>query len=152
MDDNVLIAIGAGVIAIAIIVFLITRRRQPVEAAPPPPPKEYEVTLYSGGQVAKTFTSTRISTGDGKGYAVELGNNEYSIFGGNYVIEPKGSAKNPLRTPGSKYVVRLYSGGISVRTWYAVRTSTGNGKVYVLPEGADEYTIIGGTYLVEPTT
>ncbi len=152
MDGNVLLAIAGGIVAIAVVVYLLTRRRQPVEEAPPPPPREYEVTLYSGGEVAKTFTSSRISTGDGKGYAVELGNVEYSIFGGNYVIEPKGSAKNPLRTPGSKYVVRLYSGGKAVREWYAVRTSTGNGKVYVLPEGADEYTIIGGTYLVEPTT
>ena len=38
------------------------------------------------------------------------------------------------------------------REWYATQVSTSKSGVYVLPEGATDYTVVGGTFLVEPLT
>jgi len=144
----VLIAIASLCLIVAIVKVLRPKRER-VEAAPPPP-RQYEVTLYSGGEAVKSFYSAQISSGDAKGYAVAEGHTEWSTFGGSFVVEPKGSAKTATRTPASKYKVTLFSGNKAVREWFAPQTSSGTGKIYVMPEGADDWTIIGGTFLVEP--
>ena len=97
-----------------------------------------------------SLAETHWRAGDAKGYAVAEGHTEWSTFGGSFVVEPKGSAKTATRTPASKYKVTLFSGNKVVREWFAPQTSSGTGKIYVMPEGADDWTIIGGTFLVEP--
>lgn len=151
MPTSACVIIAITAVAVIGIILFAWRFLTPRETSEtPPPPRVYEITLYSGGEVAKSFRSEQVSSGDAKGYARVQGNTEYSIFGGSFVIEPVDSKKTTVRTAETKYVVTLYSGNKAVREWYAKQISSGAGKIYIKPEGATEYTIIGGTFIAEP--
>lgn len=155
MDGNVLIAIVAGVIAIIAIVAFIARPRGAKEQAPPPPPPvRYKATLYNNGEVVRTMRATYASASESGCYVVAEGEPEhkYTIMGGCFVIESVEAPVNTPRTPASKYKVTLYDGGQVIREWYAAYASASKSGLYLQTEGATDYTIIGGTFLVEPLT
>jgi len=153
MDGYVLIAIAAGILAIIGIVALIARPRKSGETAPPPPPPlRYKATLYNNGDVVRTFRATQGSPSESGLYVLAEGDQQYTVMGGCFVLEPIDAPATAPRTPASKYKVTLYDAGNIIREWYATQSSPSKSGLYLLPGGAKDYTVIGGTFLVEPLT
>lgn len=153
MDGNVLIAIICGILAIIGIVALIARPRRNVEQAPPPPPPvRYKATLYNNGVPVRTFRGLSGSPSESGLYVHVEGDQHYTVMGGCFILEPIDAATASPRTPKSKYKVTLYDAGNIIREWYVEQASPSKSGLYLLPEGAKEYTIVGGTFLMEPLT
>jgi hypothetical protein len=153
MDGNVLLIIICAVLATIGIVALIARPRRNVEQAPPPPPPvRYKATLYNNGVPVRTFRALSASASE-SGLHVHLeGEQLYTVMAGCYILEPVDAAPTAPRTPHSKYKATLYDAGNIIREWYVVQASPAKSGLYLLPEGAKEYTVIGGTFLLEPLT
>jgi len=153
MDGNVLIAIIVGILAIIGIVALIARPRNRGEQAPPPPPPvRYNATLYNNGEPVRTVKALSGSPSESGLYVHVEGDQHYTVMGGCFILEPVGAAATSPRTPQSKYKVTLYDAGKVIPEWYVVNASPSKSGLYLQPEGAGEYTVIGGTFLMEPLT
>jgi hypothetical protein len=153
MDGNVLIAIICGILAIIGIVALIARpRRTGEQAPPPPPPVRYTATLYNNGEVVKTIRAISGSPSESGLYVHAEGDQHYTVMGGCFILEPIGAAATTPRTANSKYKVTLFEAGNIIREWYVTQASPSKSGLYLLPEDAKEYTVIGGTFLMEPLT
>ena len=154
MTGLAMLGIAAAIAAVIVLIVVIVNNRKPsVEEAPtPPPPVTHKVTLYNNGEIVKTIRATYAYASEGGGYACAEGDQQYTMFGGCYVIEPIDSSSTAPRVAESKYKVTLYDGGKVVREWYANYAYGSKGGAYLQSDGATHYTMIGGTFLVEPIT
>lgn len=154
MPDPTLLAIAASILAIiGIVALLVVRRGKNTDEAPtPPPPVRYKVALYNNGEVVRSIRAVYASPSESGLYVQAEGDQNYTILGGCFVMEPIDAPATAPRTPASKYKVTLYDAGKIIREWYATYTSPSKSGLYLQPEGATDYTVIGGTFLVEPIT
>lgn len=154
MDPIIITIVIAAAVLGAIFLPRLFRSGEGRDAPPPPPPK-YNVWLFSGGpRAVKTWIATRYSTGDNKLFILpESSQEEWTIIAGTYIIERVEPPHNGERAAeGSRrYKVVLYSNSEVVREWTVHRYSTGDGKLFILPDGHEDWTIIAGTYTIEPT-
>lgn len=144
-----LLIIGA-IMAVIVVVVLCSSGKKSNSLQTPPPPV-YKVTHYSGETAVGTYETQRYTTGDGRLYIVQNGHNDYSIISGTYVLERlHETASDQDVAEGKRYRVTLYTDGKALRQWTTSRYTTGHGRLYIVPLGMSEYTIISGTYIIEP--
>lgn len=146
--------IAAASVAVIIVIVVIGKSRKPAadEAPPAPPPITHKVTLFNNGEVVKAIRATHAYASEGGGLAYGEGDQQYTMFGGCYVVERIDSPATAPRVPESKFRVTLYDGGKIVREWYASSAYGIKGGALLYATGTKHYTMIGGTYLVEPIT
>lgn len=139
------------VLAVALYTTLRVRTEGDGEQKTKAPPLKYRVTIFDSGEQTKSFLASQVSSAEGRGFARQPGHKDWSLFSGTYVIEPEKSDTETPRTSACKWHVQLFCGNKVVREWYATRVSSGEAKLFVLPEGATEWTIVGGTFFAEPS-
>lgn len=152
MDGNLFITLLGGLVVLGLAALFLRPRRQGEEAAPPPPPVRYKATLYNNGAPVRTLRALSGTPSDSGLYVHVEGDQNYTVMGGCFILEPIGAAETAPRTPQSKYKATLYDAGNIIREWYVVQATPSKSGLYLLPEGATEYTVIGGTFLLEPLT
>lgn len=153
-----LLALGIAFVVAIIVATVIVRlslrpKKEKAPPAPPaPPPVRYKATLYNNGEVVHTMRATQGSASESGVWLVAEGANQYTIMCGTFILEPIDAPPNAPRTPQSKFKVTLYDAGMIIREWYVNQASASKSGVWMLAEGAKEYTIVGGTLLLEPLT
>lgn len=148
MEILIPIVIVVGVIALCIAVGAGKKKGTPEEAPPPP---VYKVTLFSGDTAVAEYETSRYTTGDGRLWLVQNGHDEYTLISGTYVLERNnGQVTDQDVDDARRYKVTLYCDGKELRTWLTKRYTTGEGRLWIVPLGMDDWTIISGTYKLEP--
>ncbi len=153
MSGCAIAVIAVAAVAVIALVVIIVNSRKPTreEAPPPPPPVTRKVTLYNNGSPIASLRATTAYSSESGGYAYVEGNPEhYTIFGGTFVIEPIDAPDTAPRQPDSKFKVTLYDGGGVIREWYALSAYSSKSGAYLYTKEGEEYTCLGGTFLVEP--
>ncbi len=138
----------AGIFAVVSLVVLTGCDSTP--ETPPPPATVYNVSLYGDDvEPIRTFSSTRISTGEGIAWVQLEGDTEFTRMAGTFIVEPEGTSSAAERALDSKYKVTLYVGSKVLRIWYVAVVSTGENLAWIKTTEAKEYTRINGTFIVE---
>ncbi len=151
MSGIAMLGIAAAIAVVIVLIVVIVNRKPAVEEAPPPPPPvTHKVTLYNNGEIVKTIRATYAYASESGGYACADGDQQNTMFGGCFVIEPIDSGATAPRMPESKFKVTLFDGGKVVREWYANYAYASKGGAYLQAAGAEQNTMIGGCFLVEP--
>lgn len=116
------------------------------------------VTFYNGGMQTGYWETDRFTSSDGKLYFYQPGKIEPWVLSGTYVLEPKRSAlpgdvaAEDAARASARHKVSLYSEGVLVRTFYAQRFSSADGKLYVYQDSSNHAIVICGNFVVEPLT
>ncbi len=139
---------SVGLIMLALVALTACDR---APETPPPPPTVYSVKLYADDvEPLRTYSTTRVSTGEGIAWVLEEGKTEYTRIAGTFVVEPQGALSAAERAHDSKYKVTLYVGSKVLRTWYVAGVSTGENIAWIRADDKSEWTRINGTFIVEP--
>ncbi len=144
--------IPLAIIAVVAVVFIfgLGKKKNTTQQEAPPPPV-YKVSLFSGDAVVGEFETTRYTTGDGRLWLVQNGHDEYTLISGTYVLERiNGEAVDQDVADARRYKVTLYCDGKELRTWLTTRYTTGEGRLWIVPLGMNDWTIISGTYKLVP--
>lgn len=147
MEYLIPILIVVGIVVVCL--FAGSGKKKTAEDVPPPP--VYRVTHYCGETVVGTYETSRYTTGDGRLWFVQEGHTDYTVISGTYVLERiNGEAVDQDVNEGRRYKVTLFCGGKEIRSWNTTRYTTGEGRLWVVPLGMNDWTILSGTYKLEP--